>query len=265
MKPQWHELTDFQKVEIVEGCKLAKQVEVARDLKISCQTVSSFLSQYDQPQSSDNLPHDGTPHKLTASDVRYLVHTAESETHVPLAEIVVNTMFSTVSTQTLHRRLREEGIRKWKAVGRCLLMMKDAKTCYKWANEHQHLTKEDWAQFAWSDESLIKQDNNPHQSWVFQCQTKREKYDPKNIHMKLKYGGVKQMVWGCFYGNRLSPIAFIDGTVNSHIYISILQDKLLLFFQALHNDRASDIIFQQDNAKVYTLKLATAWLKDSAI
>ena len=70
-------------------------------------------------------------------------------------------------------------------------MTKDAKARYKWAKEHQHLIKEDWAQFAWSDESLIKQDNNPRQSWVFQRQTKCEKYDPKNIHMKLKYGEVK--------------------------------------------------------------------------
>ena len=88
------------------------------------------------------------PHKLTASDVQYLVHTAESETHVPLAEIAVNTTFSTVSTQTLCWQLQEEGIRKWKAVGQCLLTMKDAKACYRWANKHQHLTKEDWAQFA---------------------------------------------------------------------------------------------------------------------
>ena len=83
--------------------------------------------------------------------------------------------------------------------------------------------------------------------------------------MKLKYGGVKQMVWGCFYGNKLGPIAFIDGSVNSHMYISVLQDKLLPFFQALHDDRAKDIIFQQDNAKVHASKLATAWPKDSAM
>ena len=73
------------------------------------------------------------------------------------------------------------------------------------------------------------------------------------------------MIWGCFYGNKLGPIAFINGTVNSHVYISILQDKLLPFFQALRDDRATDIIFQQDNAKVYTSKLAKVWLKDSAI
>jgi len=103
-------LTEFQKGEIVEGCKLATQAEVARDLQIPRQTVSSFLSRYDQRQLPDNLPHHGAPRKLTASDVQYLVRTAESETHAPLTEIAVNTTFSNVSTQTLRQRLREEGI-----------------------------------------------------------------------------------------------------------------------------------------------------------
>ena len=110
MEPQRYELTDFQKGEIVEGCKLAKQADVAHELKIPHQTVLSFLSRYNQRQSPNNLPRDGTPRKLTASDVRYLVCTAESETHVPLPEIAVNTTFSTVSTQTLLQRLHEEGI-----------------------------------------------------------------------------------------------------------------------------------------------------------
>jgi transposase len=260
-----HELTEFEKGEIIEGCKFFKQAEVAHDLEISPQTIATFLSRTKKRKSTNNLPRPGAPRKLTNSDVHYLVRTAESETHVPLAEIAVNTTFSNVSVQTLRRRLREEGIRKWKAVGRCLLTNKDAKARYKWAWEHRHLTEEDWAKFAWSDECLIKQDSDPRQSWVFRHQTKCEKYDPKNIRTTLKYGGVKQMIWACFCGNKLGPIAFIDGSINSHVYISVLQDKLLPFFQALHNDGVTDIIFQQDNAKVHTSKLAGTWLKDSAI
>ena len=260
-----HELTDFQKGAIVEGCKFSTQAKVAHDLNLAPQTVSSFLSRYDQRKSADNLPRPGSPRKLTESDIRYLVRTAESETHVPLAEIAINTTFSNVSTQTLRRRLREVGIRKWKAVGRCLLTTKDAKARYKWAKAHEHLTKEDWAKFAWSDESLIRQDSDPCQLWVFRRQTKCEKYNAKNIRTKLKYGGAKQMVCGCFYGNKLGPIAFIDGSVNSHVYISVLQDKLVPFFQALHDDGATGIIFQQDNAKVHKSELTMKWLEDSAM
>ena len=73
------------------------------------------------------------------------------------------------------------------------------------------------------------------------------------------------MVWGCFYGNKLGPIAFINGSVNSHVYISVLQNKLIPFFQALHDDGATDIIFQRDNAKVHKSKLTGKWLEDSVI
>jgi transposase len=99
--------------------------------------------------------------------------------------------------------------------------------------------------------------------WVFRRQNKREKYDPKNIHAKLKYGNVKQMVWACFCNNKLGPIAFINGSINSHVYISILQAKLLPFIQVLHEDGTADIVFQQDNAKVHKSKLTNAWLADS--
>jgi len=260
-----HELTDFQKGEIVEGCKDYNQTEVAQELNIPRRTVSSFMSRYQQRKSYMNLLRHGAPQKLSKADIRYLIRTAESDTKQPLAEISVNTTFANVSTRTIRRRLKEEGIRKWKAVERCLLTSKDAKARYKWAREHQHLTKEDWAKFAWSDETVIRQDSDPHQLWVFRRQTKYEKYDPKNIRTKLKYGGVKQMVWGCFYGNKLGPIAFIDGSVNSHIYILVLQNKLIPFFQALQEDGATDIIFQQDNAKPHKSKLTEKWLKDSAM
>ena len=88
-----HELTDFQKG---EGCKFSIQAEVAHDLNLAPQMVSSFLSRYDQYESADNLPPPGSLQKLINSDVHYLVHTAESETHVPLVKIAINITFFNV-------------------------------------------------------------------------------------------------------------------------------------------------------------------------
>jgi len=259
-----HELTDFQKGEIVEGCKIYKQAEVSRELNIPRRTVSNFMSRYRQRKSPTNLQRHGAPRKLSTSDVRYLVRTAESDTKQPLAEISVNTTFANVSIRTIRRRLKEEGIRKWRAIGRSLLTQKDAKARYKWARAHRHWTKEDWAKIIWSDECIIRQDSDPRQLWVFRRQNKREKYDPKNVRTKLKYGGVKQMVWACFSNNKLGPIAFINGACNRHVYISVLEAKLVPFIQALQGDGITDIVFQQDNAKVHTSKLTTSWLTDSA-
>ena len=55
-------------------------------------------------------------------------------------------------------------------------------------------------------------------------------------------------------------MALINGNMNSHVYISILDNKLVPFIDALRQDSASDIAFQQDNSGVHTSKLTTEWL-----
>jgi len=71
------------------------------------------------------------------------------------------------------------------------------------------------------------------------------------------------MIWACFVNNKLGPIAFINGVCNRHVYISILEAKLVPFIQALREDGITNIVFQQDNAKVHTSKLTVSWLTDS--
>ena len=58
------------------------------------------------------------------------------------------------------------------------------------------------------------------------------------------------MVWGRFLGNKLGPIAFFDGTINSDMYIDVLQDNLLSFIDQ-QSQNHPEIIFQQDNAPIH--------------
>src|SRR5947207_7687373 len=107
--PQRTELTDFQKGEIIALRKLMSHREIGRRLDIPHHTISSFLTRFDLRQSIENLLRPGAPQKLSESDKRYIVHTAELNTRVPLAELQKQTNCN-VSEQTLRRRLREAGI-----------------------------------------------------------------------------------------------------------------------------------------------------------
>ena len=118
-----------------------------------------------------------------------------------------------------------------------------------WAKAHRHWTVEDWRKVLWSDECAVKKDSDPRKIRVFRRQNKQEKYASKNIRGKSRDGDVSQMMWGCFLSNKLGPIAFIDGTVNKNIYIAILRDSLMPFFDALHADGITNIVFQQDNTR----------------
>ena len=110
----------------------------------------------------------------------------------------------------------------------------------------------------------MKKDSDPREIWVFRRQCKGEKYAPKNVRPRTKNGGVSQMIWGCFVGNKLGPIALIDGTVNTAVYIDVLGDKFLSFIDALHADGIMNIVYQQDNASPHVSKITRQWLMDSA-
>jgi len=120
-----------------------------------------------------------------------------------------------------------------------------------WARDQLHKTREDWAKVGWSDECAVQKDSARQQVWVFRHQTKKEKYAPKNVRGTARGGDVFQMIWGCFVGDKLGPIAFIDGTVNSDVYINVLYNNLLPYLDALADDGIVDIVFQQDNASCH--------------
>jgi transposase len=169
-----------------------------------------------------------------------------------------------VSEQTIRRRLKEKGIRKWRALERALLTEEHVQKRLKWASAHRHWTIEDWAKVVWSDESAIQKDSDPRTVWVWRHQNKAEKYMPKNVLGKKRDGQLSQMIWGCFLGNRLGPIVFVDGSIKKEQYVAILEQNLLQFIDALTSDGLRDIVFQQDNARPHTANLTREWLMEAA-
>jgi len=73
------------------------------------------------------------------------------------------------------------------------------------------------------------------------------------------------MIWGCFVGDKLGPIAFINGTVNTQVYVDILENVFLPFIDALSADGITDIVFQQDNARPHTAKRTQSLLENWAL
>jgi 2C-methyl-D-erythritol 2,4-cyclodiphosphate synthase len=70
-------------------------------------------------------------------------------------------------------------------------------------------------------------------------------------------------MWGCFSGNNLGPIVFINETVNMDIYIAILHENLLPHIDAIIADSTSHLVFQQDNATCHVSKRTQEWLANS--
>jgi len=258
--PQRKQLTNVQKGGIIALGQHYKPARIGRELSIPRKTVDSFLNRFQQRSSVENLPRSGRPRKTSSTGDRWLKRTVLTETKLPLQELksICNIP---VSIRTIQRRLREDDIRKWKAVKRALLSEKHARDRLRWAREHQHWTVEEWAKVIWSDESTIKKDNDTRTVWVWRHQNKEEKYLPKNIQGKQRDGGISQMIWGCFMGRQLGPIVFIDETINQDVYMALLEQNLLEYIGVLKEDGLEGFVFQQDNARPHAAKRTQRWLE----
>ena len=259
-----HPLTDIEKGEIIVLNKNISHAKISKELHIPRRTISNFLQRLKNRHSPYNLLHPGRPRKTSATADRWLIRTALTETKLPFKELksIANIP---VSERTIRRRLKEAGIRKWRALNRPLLTEEHAKKRLKWAKDVRHWTTEvEWPKVIWSDESAIQKDSDTRTVWVWRHQCKAEKYAPKNVVGKKRDGDLSQMVWGCFVGNKLGPIVFIDGTIRKEEYIAILEQNLLEYIDVLTADGLRDIVFQQDNARPHTAKLTQEWLKEAA-
>ena len=193
------------------------------------------MQYYVDRENYDNIHPAGRPCRTTLRGDRYLVHSAEANTSQLLTQLCLDTNLD-ISEQTIRRRPRENGIAKHKAVKQPFLMAQHIAACLKWAREHSNWTIKQWQSMIWSDETNVRNQNDPRPQLVFRHCNKCEKYDPKNIQPKSGYGGASQIVWRCFIVDKLSPIVFMDSSVTKDVYISMLSGNLLPFIDILHAD-----------------------------
>src|SRR5579859_4456588 len=256
--PQRMALSDFDKGRIEGLSASMSHGEISLQTGIPRRTISDFLAHSKKHQTPNNLTRPRRPRITTIAQDKHIIAAAQANTCVPFSELL-NIVNIPASVSIIRRRLHEDHIRKWRVAKRELLTEDHAIKHLKWAREHQHKTRQDWAKVNWSYECAFQKDSAQQQVWVFRHQTKQEKYAPKNIRGKARDGSVFQMIWGCFTGDKLGPIVFINGTCNSDVYIDILQNNLLPYLDALAKDGVSEIIFQQDNASCHVSNKTRAW------
>jgi transposase len=109
------ELTDYEKGQIEGRSHSETHTKIGKELDIPRRTVANFLQRLATRENKENLPRSGRPRKTSKSDDRYLAYEAEADTEQKQKELRDITNIA-VSIQTIRRRLREAGIRKWYTV-----------------------------------------------------------------------------------------------------------------------------------------------------
>jgi transposase len=233
--------------------------EIGRQTGVPVSTVKDFCGRYQARETHNNLPRSGSPRKTTEAEDRELSAIALANTHLKHIQLKERAG-SPLSLRSIRRRLRKDGIRKWRAANCAKLTARTAGIRLAWARVHSNWTIEDWAKMCWSDEVSVEKGNDPNSVWVFRRRGERTKFLLNNVNGVLKGGGVSLMLWSCFVNNVKGPLVPMEGRATADTYIDLLVTYLVPFMNSLEEHGIMNTMFQQDNAPIHKARRTMAYL-----
>ena len=162
------------------------------------------------------------------------------------------------SSRTIRNRLREAGIKSYRAKKKPFINERQRNKRLEFARMHKDWKAEDWAKVIFSDESNFQLLPTPGRLMVWR--KPGEAYKPECLAPTVKHGGGSVMIWGCFSMAGTGRIRLCEGRMNQKTYKEVLEEDLLPSAKKLYPDN-NDWIFQQDNAPCHTAKSVTTWME----
>jgi hypothetical protein len=164
-----------------------------------------------------------------------------------------------ISDRTVRRVLKDAGLGAVEKQKKPKLWAKNIKARLDFARRHKDWTVEDWKRIIWSDETKINRFGSDGRSWCWIGDG--EDLQERHIKQVVKYGGGSVMIWGCMTSEGPGFMCKIEGTMDRHLYKSILEGDLVQTINWYNMDPRM-VIFQQDNDSKHRSKLVMDWLNE---
>ena len=161
-----------------------------------------------------------------------------------------------ISSATVRRRLRENGLRARRPFRGPLLTPRHRQQRLAWARTHLQWTRQRWQEVLFSDESCFCISNADGRIRVWRRQN--ERLAACCIYEVDRWGGTIVMNWAAVSFRYKSPLHFCDRShTEQRFRDEILAPYVVPMFQA-HQDLR---IFQQDNACPHTARVSMKFLQ----
>lgn len=219
----------------------------------SASTVSYFFKKYCHTRSLERSKGGGRQKITSGAQDQRLLHLSLTDRFKTSRELQVILKEKTgvdISGRTVRRRLQNGGLSARRPKKKPLLTKKMKKKRLEFAESHEHWTSNEWWNVIWSDESKFNLFGNDGIQFV--RRRPGEAYDKKCVLQAPKHPA-SVMVWGCFSGDDLGKLEFLEGKVNADKYIEVLDKCLLPSVESIFAEN-EDFIFQQDHAPCHTAK-----------
>lgn len=166
-----------------------------------------------------------------------------------------------VCARTVRNRLRDMEFSYRKAKRKPALTTAQKKKRLQWAKNKCTWTVDDWEEVIFSDKSRICVGHGDD-AGTFVWRRGNEAYSDGCIKKQIKFP-TSVLIWACMSSKGPGKLAVVKTTVNSRIYIDILDHFLIPSIDNAFGDE--DIVFQDDNASCHRAKCVRDFLADRQI
>ena len=212
---------------------------------VSQTTVVYTIKLYRETGSFKSRSRSGRPRATSAVEDRHTVVKSKRKRLLtaPDQKSELNSTRSTrVSTSTIQRRLREEGLKGRVAAKKPLLRRVNVIKRLNWAKHHRNWTIRKWSKVLFSDESKFEIFSSKRRVYV--RRREGERMNAECVVPTVKHGGGSVMVWGCFAGGEVGSLVKIEGILKKEGYHNILQRHAIPLGKRLVG---KGFVLQQDN------------------
>lgn len=243
--------------------KKVSERKIGKQMMLPKSTVRNILTSFQENGHLEPVKPKGRSCVVTEREKNLLRRLAVANRRLSMDNISSlwnDTIGKTYCKKTCARILKTMGYKQYAAKKKPALSKIQMRKRLQWAKQFSLWTEDDWKRVVWSDEARFELQFGSQTSTVIR--RPNEAYLPECIKKQVKFP-TSVMVWGCMSGNGLSKLCFVDGTVNTEKYESILEEYLIPFIDEHHAD--GNFVFQQDGATCHTSKKSMAWFERNNI
>lgn len=241
----------------------SSQGQIARTYRITQGAVSKILKRHRETGLTTPRPRSGRPKKTTERHDRYLLRLCRNGRTRPSSQLRADWMRFTnvpVTTRLVNYRLLNAGYLARRPVRKPLLQQRHRQARLAWARGHLNWRVGHWEHVVFSDESrflLYRQDGRirvrrqAHEALLDEC-----------VLPRVQAGGGGVTIWGAFHNAGKSELHVLDGNMDQHQYIRVLDTKLLPFARG-HFE--ANFVFQDDNAPAHRARRVAEFLENEDV
>lgn len=240
------------------------EARVARHFRVHRCTISRLQIRYAETGATADRPRPGQPRVTTRAQDRHMRVSHLRDRFLPASRTAAETIGRhqrQISSRTVRRRLRDQGIRSYRANVGLVLTDRRRETRRTWGRRYSNRNwrNANWRHVVFSDESRFTLFRNDARRRVYR--RRGERFADPCVVQGDRFGGGGVMAWAAIrYGWR-SNLVFIDGTLNGQRY----RDNILLQHVVPYVTRNPGVTFMHDNARPHVARICQACLAENNV